>query len=57
MLLYLFATAYFIIGVFVGLRLTQLSKDIKYIRMSLEELENAVDNNTWVVYDNDEYMH
>tara|TARA_B100000287_G_scaffold327157_1_gene311570 strand:+ start:329 stop:502 length:174 start_codon:yes stop_codon:yes gene_type:complete len=57
MLLYLFATAYFIIGVFVGLRLTQLSKDIKYIRMSLEELENAVDNSTWVVYDNDEYMH
>ena len=55
MLLYLFATAYFLGGVFVGLRLTQLSKDIKYVRMSLEEVEEAIDNNTWVVYDNDQH--
>jgi uncharacterized protein YoxC len=57
MMLYLFATAYFVLGVLVGLRLTQLSKDIKYIRVSMEELENAIDNSTWVVYENDEYVH
>ncbi len=57
MMLYLFATAYFVLGVLVGLRLTQLSKDIKYIRVSMEELENAIDNSTWVVYENDEHVH
>ncbi len=41
--------------IFVCVKLNQISKDIKFIRMSLEEVENAVDNNTWVVYDNDQH--
>ena len=57
MLLYLFATAYFAIGVFVGLRLNQISKDIKYIRVIVDEIEDTIGERTWVVYENDEYVH
>ena len=57
MMLYLFATAYFVLGVLVGLRLTQLNKDIKYIRVIVDELEDTISDRTWVVYDNDEYVH
>ena len=57
MFMYLFATSYFVLGVFIGLRLTQLNKDIKYIRVIVDELEDTVSDRTWVVYDNDEYVH
>ena len=57
MLLYLFATAYFAIGVFVGLRLNQINKDIKYIRVIVDEIEDTIGDRTWVVYENDEYVH
>ncbi len=57
MFIYLFATSYFVLGVFIGLRLTQLNKDIKYIRVIVDELEDTVSDRTWVVYDNDEYVH
>tara|TARA_R110000744_G_scaffold341001_1_gene446298 strand:- start:445 stop:618 length:174 start_codon:yes stop_codon:yes gene_type:complete len=57
MLLYILGISYFVIGVLIGLRLTQLRKDMTYIRVSLEELEQAIDNNTWVVYDNDHGVH
>ena len=57
MFMYLFAISYFVLGVFIGLRLTQLNKDIKYIRVIVDELEDTISDRTWVVYDNDEYMH
>ncbi len=57
MLVYVFATFYFVLGVFIGLRLTQLNKDIKYIRVVVDELENSINDSTWVVYDNDENVH
>ncbi len=57
MFMYLFAISYFVLGVFIGLRLTQLNKDIKYIRVIVDELEDTISDRTWVVYDNDEYVH
>ena len=57
MFVYLFAISYFVLGVFIGLRLTQLNKDIKYIRVIVDELEDSINDSTWVVYDNDEYVH
>ena len=41
--------------IFVCIKLNQISNDIKFIRISLEGVEEAVDNNTWVVYDNDQH--
>ena len=57
MFIYLFAISYFVLGVFIGLRLTQLNKDIKYIRVIVDELDDTISDRTWVVYDNDEYVH
>jgi hypothetical protein len=57
MFMYLFAISYFVLGVFIGLRLTQLNKDIKYIRVIVDELEDTISDRTWVVYENDEYVH
>jgi len=57
MFVYVFAISYFVLGVFIGLRLTQLNKDIKYIRVIVDELEDTISDRTWVVYDNDEYVH
>ena len=55
MFMYLFAISYFVLGVFIGLRLTQLNKDIKYIRVIVDELEDTISDRTWVVYDNDQH--
>jgi hypothetical protein len=41
--------------IFVCIKLNSISNDIKFIRISLEEVEEAIDNNTWVVYDNDQH--
>jgi hypothetical protein len=41
--------------IFICIKLNSISKDIKFIRISLEEVEEAIDNNTWVVYDNDQH--
>ena len=41
--------------IFVCIKLNSISNDIKFIRVSLEEVEEAIDNNTWVVYDNDQH--
>tara|TARA_B100000575_G_C22787975_1_gene466339 strand:- start:341 stop:505 length:165 start_codon:yes stop_codon:yes gene_type:complete len=41
--------------IFVCIKLNSISNDIKFIRISLEEIESAVDNNTWVVYDNNQH--
>ena len=57
MFTYLFGVSYFVVGVLIGLRLTQLSKDIKHIRISIDDIEEAIDRSTWVVYENDEHVH
>ena len=42
---------------FVCIKLNQISKDIKYIRVIVDEIEDTIGDRTWVVYENDEYMH
>ena len=42
---------------FVCIKLNQVSKDIKYIRVIVDEIEDTIGNRTWVVYENDEYVH
>ncbi len=57
MLTYLPSIIGFVLGISIWVRLTQLNKDIKYIRVIVDELEDTISDRTWVVYDNDEYVH
>ena len=57
MLSYLPTIFGFVLGIFIWVRLTQLNKDIKYIRVIVDELEDSINDSTWVVYDNDESVH
>ncbi len=55
MLSYLPTIFVFVLGIFIWVRLTQLGKDIQYIRVIVDELEDTISDRTWVVYDNDQH--
>jgi hypothetical protein len=51
MITYIALTTLFIMGVYLCFSLNQLNKDIKYIRLSLDELETSIKKRTWIVHD------
>ena len=51
MITFIACVSMMIMGVYTCYSINQLSKDIKYIRLGLEELESEVKDRHWVVYE------
>ena len=51
MLAFIAFTTMTIMGVYICYSINQLNKDIKYVRLGLDELESAVKDRHWVVYE------
>ena len=51
MLMSLAVISIVIMGVYTCFSINQINKDIKYIRLSIDELENTIHRRQWVIHD------
>ena len=51
MLMSLAVISIVIMGVYTCFSINQINKDIKYIRLSIDELENTIHRRQWVLHD------
>jgi len=51
MLTFLAFTSMMIMGIYICYSINQLNKEIRYVRLGIEELESSVKDRHWVVYE------